>query len=148
MRILALDIGDVWIGSAISDPLGVTCKPHKTVKTQDVVNFICEEIDNNNVDTVVTGVPYTMSGKEGNQAKKVEEFVKNLRKAIGEKNKTKIKWATWDERKTSQYAEKIARQSVRSMEKLKKTKIHQHSIAAAFILQGYLDHMSFKKGLY
>ena len=47
-----------------------------------------------------------------------------------------VKWILWDERLSSKRSEQLKKT------KTKKEKIHSHSIAAAFILQNYLDHLS------
>ncbi|MCK4499722.1 Holliday junction resolvase RuvX [Candidatus Babeliales bacterium] len=141
LRILALDIGDVWIGSAISDPLGITCKPYKTVTRDNVNDFLYEVVSNKNVTTIVTGIPYTMSGKEGSQATKTAFYLSIMKKALKEKGiENQIKWATWDERKTSKYALQTLSTNKRLKKPSKESKSREHSIAAAFILQGYLDN--------
>ena len=43
MKILALDIGDVWTGVAISDPLGIVARPYTTITSSTLVKSI-EEI--------------------------------------------------------------------------------------------------------
>jgi RNase H-fold protein (predicted Holliday junction resolvase) len=52
-----------------------------------------------------------------------------------------ITWMLWDERLSSKRASELNR-SARTPEEKKKS----HSVAAAFILQSYLDHLAFKRG--
>lgn len=135
MKTLALDIGDVWTGSAISDSLGITCSPYKTVKAHELELFLAETLTNTDITTIVIGYPKTMSGTESKQTKKVV----TLKNILQEKFPA-IKWVLWDERLSSKRAERL------SLKKpSKKDKIHGHSQAAAFILQCYLDAQAFNR---
>ena len=73
MKILALDIGDVWVGTALSDSLGITCKPYQTVREGDLKQFLLDIIKKENIIKIVVGHPVTMKGEVQHQAKKVEE---------------------------------------------------------------------------
>ena len=62
MKKAALDLGNVWTGVAISDPLNLFAKPYKTVETKNLKSletFLKEE----SIDTVIVGLPITMKGK-------------------------------------------------------------------------------------
>lgn len=136
MKKLALDIGDKWVGSAISDTLGITCKPYKTVEFDNLFNFIKNVITDEHIDTVIVGYPKTSKGTESNQTKKTVQIKNDL-----EKEFPQIKWILWDERLSSKRADTLKLGSF----KTKEDKIKSHSIAAAFILQSFLDNLSFKK---
>ena len=147
MKILALDLGDVWIGTAISDPLGITCKPLQTVQFHSVLDFICEVVKKENVREIVVGLPCTLEGKESEQTKKTRNQVEILKSKIAEKTSLTIDWNWWDERKSSQQAGHIMRRNKASTSrracKRMENKNHEHSVAAALILQGYLDRKAF-----
>lgn len=134
MKILALDIGDQWTGSALSDPLCIFAQPHKTVQTGLLKPFIQELIEQENIKTVVIGYPQTLRGTQSEQTKKIMKIAKNLEQSF-----QAIKWVLWDERFTSKQAEKFKKP------KKKEQKGLSHSIAAALILTGYLEHLYFKK---
>jgi putative Holliday junction resolvase len=135
MKTLALDIGDVWTGSATSDSLGITCSPYKTIKAHELETFIAETLKNIVISTIVIGYPKTMSGTESIQTKKVVALKNILQEKFPD-----IKWVLWDERLSSKRAERLS-----SKKPSKKDKIHGHSQAAAFILQSYLDSIAFNK---
>jgi putative pre-16S rRNA nuclease len=71
MIILALDIGDVWTGSAISDPLGITATPYQTVKTIQLEDFLHKTIAKEKLEHIVVGYPKTLKGTESDQTKKI-----------------------------------------------------------------------------
>lgn len=128
MRILALDVGNAWTGTAITDPLKMFAKPHKTVARADLMNFLETCIPEQKVDTVIVGYPKTMRGTESQQTKETVEFKEEC-----EKKFSNVKWILWDERLSSKQATTIKKP------KNKADKLEQHSIAAAIILQTYLQ---------
>jgi putative holliday junction resolvase len=139
MKILALDLGDKWVGSATSDALGITCKPFKTVELKDLKDFLVKTIKEELVETVVIGKPTTFAGKESDQTKKIIHTAQKLEEDIGLIFDNKVKWILWDERLSSKRAEQLNTKRF----KTKEDKIKSHSVAAAFILQSYLDRLAF-----
>ena len=133
MKILALDLGDKWIGSAISDSLRIISKPYKTIKIEELTSFIEDTLNKENIKTVVIGYPKTLKGQESEQTKKVILIKDNLAKQY-----PTIEWVLWDERLSSKRAQSILGRGHLS----KEDKVKEHSIAAAFILQSYLDYLA------
>jgi putative holliday junction resolvase len=134
MRIAALDLGDVWIGIAIADPLGITARPYKTIKAAELQTTIMQLIDQDQVSSIVVGNPQTLRGTESAQTKKVHEQCEQLQNKF-----PTISWILWDERLTSKEAARIHKATD------KKEKLQQHAVAAAIILRSYLDHLAWKK---
>jgi putative holliday junction resolvase len=138
VKILALDLGDVWVGTALSDALGITCKPLKTVKLEDLEDFLGEIFEEEQIKSVVVGLPKTMStGGISQQTKKTIGFKSDLERFFKQKY-PKISWILWDERLSSKRAEFLMKKVDTKEKKLK-----SHSVAACFILQSYLDKLSF-----
>ena len=134
MKILALDLGDKWVGTAISDPLKISCKPHETVSLDDLYPFLEKLLAVQPIDTVVVGYPTTLSGgTESDQTRKVVALKDELAARFPD-----IKWLLWDERLSSKRADQLKRATN------KEEKVKSHSVAAAFILQGYLDYLAFQ----
>ncbi len=140
MKILALDLGDKWVGSAISDPLGITCKPLKTVELDNLKPFLKDTLSTQPISIVVVGYPKTFSGTESDQTKKIVKLKEELEQEFSNVNFTDIKWILWDERLSSKRALEI-----QSGKYDPESKRQNHSLAAAFILQNYLDHLAFNK---
>jgi len=134
MKILALDLGDRWVGSAISDAIGITCKPYKTVKAEELNSFIQKVLAEEEIKKIVIGCPFTLKGTESEQTKKIKHQKEELEKKF--KN---VEWILWDERLSSKRAEVLKGKSF----KTKEEKLKSHSIAAAFILQSHLDNLAF-----
>ncbi len=139
MKILALDLGDRWVGSAISDPLGITCKPYQTVEIAGLADFLTQTIAQQRVATIVVGYPKTFSGGQSLQTEKVLKVKESLQAHFSAlEDVLPINWVLWDERLSSKRAHEI-QQKASSVE----AKLKSHSIAAAFILQSYLDNLAF-----
>ena len=80
MRIIALDIGDVRIGVAMSDVIGMFASPLEVIDRNKInaVERIKKIVEEYKVDTIVAGLPKSLNGEEKMQAQKVREFVKVL----------------------------------------------------------------------
>lgn len=131
MKVLALDLGDVWTGTALSDPLKIIARPFKTVKTIDLFSFLQETVKTHQIDTFVIGYPKTMRGTESEQTKKVLAQKNEIEKLYPDK-----KIILWDERLSSKGARDIQGKKART------DGVNEHSIAAAIILQTYLQYLS------
>ncbi len=134
MKILALDIGDRWTGSALSDALCMFARPYKTIETAKLKEFIKETIDQEPIKTIVIGYPQTLRGTESEQTRKIKTIATDLKQSF-----RLVNWIWWDERLTSKQAKKLKKT------KTKEEKRFLHAIAAAFILTGYLEHLHFQK---
>ena len=76
-RIVCLDIGDVRIGVAVSDPSGTIASPVEVIRRvgwgPDILKIksICDRFE---TDRILSGLPLNMDGSEGFQAQKVRDF--------------------------------------------------------------------------
>ncbi len=132
LKIVALDIGDVRIGIAVSDERRLIATPLEVYKrigygpdTRHIAG-ICEE---NQTTWVLCGLPMNMDGTEGSQAQKTMDFAMQLHKAG-------LKVFFQDERMTTLVAEKALIQGGMRRETRKGT---VDKVAAALILQQWLD---------
>jgi putative Holliday junction resolvase len=133
MRTLGLDVGDVLIGVAVSDPLRIIAQGLESIKRVDNesdVNAVRHLIDQYEVGEIVVGLPRMMDGETGIQAQKVLSFVESLRA------KVEIPVVLWDERLTTVAANRALIEADMSRRKRKKV---VDKVAAMLILQGYLD---------
>ena len=133
MKYLALDVGDVRIGIAMSDMLGIIATGYETYtrkKNESDFDYLSDLIKSNNVGTVVVGLPINMSGDEGNRAEIVRNFAKELQNHIS------VPIVFQDERLSTVSAERILLEADVSRNKRKSV---IDKIAATIILQSYLD---------
>ncbi len=132
-KALALDLGDAWVGIAISDALGIVARPYTTVASatikKELKNIFSKEV----IGTVVVGYPKTMRGLESAQTRKVVE-----QKEAFEKEFPQVAWILWDERLSSKRADAVRIEQGKK-EKSKEEKLLGHARAAAFILDSYLS---------
>ncbi|MHB1610702.1 MAG: Holliday junction resolvase RuvX [Sulfobacillus sp.] len=132
-RIMGLDVGDKWIGVALSDELGIlaSAKPtlRRTKMSEDVrtLALLAEEW---NVSEIVVGLPLNMNASVGPQAERTMALVNRLREAVA------CRVATWDERLSTRQAERLLIEQDVRREKRKKL---VDGVAAALILESYLN---------
>ncbi len=131
MKILALDLGDVWTGTALSDALKILAKPYQTIKTEQLINSLQTILMQEKIDTILIGYPRTMKNTHSAQTEKVLQ-----QKEIITQTFPHIKIVLWDERLSSKTA-----QSIQSKKSRMNNAQHEHSIAAAVILQTYLQFL-------
>ena len=131
-RIVALDIGDVRIGVAVSDPTGTIASPVEVIRrvgwgpdTQKVM-AVCERYG---TDRILSGLPLNMDGSEGFQARKARDFCAQLEKAG-------LKVTFQDERLSTVSAEEALIEGGVSRGGRRQV---VDKVAAAVILQQWLD---------
>ncbi len=135
MRIMALDVGDVRIGIALSDPLKITAQGLETLtrtNNKKDYQYIWQLIEDKEVSELVVGLPKNMNGAIGPQGEKVKTFVEELLKY----KDADLKVIYVDERLTTVTAEKTL---IAGDVSRKKRKQVVDKLAATVILQSYLD---------
>jgi len=135
-RILGIDVGRRRIGIAVSDPLRILASGVTVLaNTPHVEERIKELVREYAVEKIVVGMPFTLKGEKGQSAEEVEAFVERLKEAIT------IEIVFWDERFSSSTAhETLITMGVSKKGRRAKGRIDE--MAAAIILQGYLDRLS------
>jgi putative Holliday junction resolvase len=131
-RILALDLGDVWVGTALSDPLGIVCRPLETVMRKDILSFLKKIIPEQLIGLVVIGLPAGSRGEENEQTTKTRLFFERCKTLFPQ-----VTWELLDEYLTSQLAVGH-QQGVKNQKRSAESKRESHSLAAAFLLRDYL----------
>lgn len=137
MRIMGLDFGSKTVGVAMSDPTGMIAASLEIVrreredKLRKTLARIEELIEEYNVEKIVLGYPKNMNDTEGERVEKTLAFKEMLER------RTALEVVLWDERLTTVAADELMMEAGIRREDRKK---YVDKIAAAFILQGYLDY--------
>ena len=154
MRSLGLDVGDKRTGVAISDPQGILATPLTVLSNKDADAFIDEIIklvEQYKAERIVVGLPRRLNGELGKQASKVTAFADKLSWRAKRSNLNQLDVQLWDERLSTKAAERLKTEAggkgstLRSRAKRGarnhsfSVKAEVDAIAAAFILQGFLD---------
>jgi len=139
VRILGLDPGERRIGVAIADPTGTIASPDRYIDRRSVdpgleIAKLCEELD---VGMIVIGLPIALNGREGPSAIAAREFGDMVHQATG------ITVEYHDERFTSVTADQAL---ISGGVRRKKRKEKRDQVAAAVMLQGYLDRRRYDDG--
>lgn len=133
-KYIALDVGDVRIGVAKSDIMGILATPLEVIDRRKVkaVKRIEEILTQENTESLVIGIPKSLDGTEKRQAEKVREFIEKLNKNIEGLEIFEV-----DERLTTVSADRLLNESNKKGA-LEKRKVVD-KVAAAIILQSFLD---------
>jgi putative holliday junction resolvase len=122
LRVLAIDYGTARCGCAISDPSGTLVRPLAAVEPPDP-GSIADLVAAEGAERVIVGLPTSLSGEEGEQARLSREFAGELSELLD------VPVETYDERLTTRMAERSAREGARA---------DRDSLAAAHLLESYL----------
>ena len=121
-RVLALDHGETRCGCAISDPSGTLARPLAAIDPDP--ERVGELVGEYEADLVLVGLPVSLSGEEGKQARLARDFAEELERRLD------VPVETYDERLTTRMAERSEREGARA---------DRDSLAAAHLLESYLE---------
>lgn len=133
MRILGVDHGERRIGLAVTDMLGLTAQPLKTLSVRDpeeAIAHLRQIVRDLAVERIVVGLPLNMDGTEGPQAAAARAFAARLREELP------VPVEMQDERLTSAFAERAMLEADLSRARRRK---RLDALAAQRLLQTYLE---------
>ncbi len=135
MRVICLDVGDKRIGVAVSDALGIAAHGLKTINRDGCMPSLKAVIEEyqEEIGSILVGLPKMLSGAVGIQGEKVLAFVEELKSSL------QLPVIMWDERLSTVSAEKALLEAGLSREKRKGLR---DKVAAVIILQSYLDSVN------
>ncbi len=135
---LGIDTGERRIGVALSDELRMLATPLTVLQRQPrglapVLDALAEIVHRENVRAMVIGLPLNADGSEGPQARRARDFARVAERVVG------VPVTLWDERLSTREAEAIVRAQGRNLRRVRQQG-ELDAVAAAAILQDYLDH--------
>lgn len=140
-RLMALDVGETTIGLAVSDPGLTVASPIGTIRrtkfTPDAQE-LARAMRDRGVTALVIGWPVNMDGTEGPRCDSVRQFAKNLLKVPELFGGKEVEIAFWDERLSTSAVERMM--IGWDMTRKRRDEVVD-KMAAAYILQGALDHL-------
>lgn len=130
-KLLGLDLGERRIGVAISDDIGIFASPSETIDLRHTpLRRVADLVDQHRVAGIIIGLPSTLGGEEGFQARETRTMAAEIEQMVD------VPIRFWDERLTSAIADQLMYQNRRAKRRRKE---ERDAIAAAVMLQGYLD---------
>ena len=133
--LIGLDLGTKTIGVAVSDTILSVATPIKTIKRKKFsidAELLLGVISNKSCCGVIIGLPKNMDGSEGPRAQSTRAFARNF------SVKTNLPITFWDERLSTVAAEKALLEA--DTTRKRRAEVIDH-VAAAYILQGFLDRL-------
>lgn len=133
-RILSIDYGRKRTGLAVSDPLQMIAGALETVPTHTLMDFLKRYLSQNDVETVVVGMPRQMDGTPSESYIYIRPFVERMKKEF-----PTLPIEMFDERFTSRLAQRAIIEGGVKKSRRREDKGLVDRVSAAIILQGYLD---------
>ena len=134
--ILGIDYGKKRTGIAVTDPLKIIASSFQTIETKLLIDFLRKFVEQNNVDSIVIGLPRQKDHSFSDIENEIQIFISKLKKIL-----PKLKIFRHDERYTSKMAKKIIL-NVKTKKSLRMKKELVDSVSATIILQSYLEKNS------
>ena len=158
-RLMALDVGEVRIGVAVSDASGFLASPYTTLRvardefqTWAAIQRLIAETE---AEALVVGLPISLDGQLHAQGERVRAFAERLKSHVS------IPLVLWDERLSTVEAQRLLAERTqderskrqrgggynnqrRSLARQGRRRQEIDALAAAIILQDYLDHFKGK----
>lgn len=134
--ILGIDYGEKRTGIAVTDPLKIIASSLQTIETKLLIDFLRKFVKQNNVDSIVIGLPRQKDQSFSDIENEIQIFISKLKKIL-----PKLKIFRHDERYTSKMAKKTILE-VKSKKSLRMKKELVDSVSATIILQSYLEKNS------
>ena len=133
-KFIGLDVGDVRIGVAKCDPLGILATALEVIdrNVTDPIERIKEILSDEGTRKIVVGMPKSLNGTKNLQAEKVEKFISEMKQKI-----ERIEVIAVDERYTTTEAEHYLKNYSKKNGKERRKVVDM--VAASIILQKYLD---------
>ncbi|TAD99018.1 MAG: Holliday junction resolvase RuvX [Bacteroidetes bacterium] len=132
-RIIAIDYGAKRVGLAVSDPLQMIANPLETVANKDIFVYLKKYFSENEVESIVLGIPSRLDSSPTHATPQVEAFKKKLLELFPDKKIHEV-----DERFTSKMA--AATLIAGGMKKKdRQNKENLDKVSAAIILQHFLE---------
>ncbi|MCF8304598.1 MAG: Holliday junction resolvase RuvX [Bacteroidales bacterium] len=135
-RILAIDYGRKRVGLAVTDEFKIIANPLVTVHAKDLIDYLKDYTDRENVERFVVGEPLKMDDTPSEAAEFIDPFVKRLKKLFPHIPVDRI-----DERYTSKMASR-AMVDMGTKKKKRQKKENIDLISAVLILQAYMESMN------
>ncbi len=132
-----MDLGEAYSGVAISDPGHSLARPLEVVPSEELTEYLRTLLAEEGITEVVVGVPKTLGGELGFQAKRVLDRLVALRNEF-----PAVRFVEWDERLTTRLARSSpsrSRSGDRPGRRKGRAKERVDHLAAAGMLQEYLD---------
>lgn len=131
-RIIALDVGTVRIGVAVSDPLGFFAQGIAVLRAEgDWLSDLAKIVQEYDDPKLLVGLPRRTDGTEGPEAVRMRETAEEIKVRF-----PKLELEFWDERFTTAIAQQVLLEADVSRSKRKQ---RVDKIAATLLLQSYLD---------
>lgn len=136
-RILAIDYGQKRCGVAVTDILKIAANGLPTVATKDILKFIKDYCEKEDVEEIVVGQPKTLRNEPSESMKYINPFLGQLRKELPD-----MKVTMFDERFTSSIAHReMLAAGMKKSDRQRKELADE--MAATIILTDYLQSRSF-----
>ena len=135
-RLLGLDVGTKTIGMALSDATHIIATPLDTIRRtrfRDDLKRMLDAIARHQVGGIVIGLPLALDGSDSPRTQGVRQFARNLM------THTDLPVAFWDERLSTAAVERGMIEA--DLSRRRRAELIDKA-AAAYILQGLLDHLN------